>query len=276
MIRRIVLTLGVSLALFIGLQHPVNAAPSWAPAASAAIHPGVQTESNAGQCTSNFVFYDSSNVIYLGSAAHCTGTGGATETDGCDSGSLPLGTQIQVEGATRPGTLVYSSWLAMQAAGERDENTCAFNDFALIRLDPADFGRVNPSVPHWGGPTGINTSGAAVGSQVYSYGNSSLRGGVTTLSPKTGTVAEQVGDGWSYEVYTATPGIPGDSGSAFLDSAGRGLGVLVTLQVAPLPGSNGVSDISHILAYLSSHSSLNVTLANGTVSFNPSQVPVRL
>ncbi len=183
---------------------------------------------------------------------------------------------MEVEGATRPGTLVYSSWLAMQAADESDENACAFNDFGLIRLDPADFGRVNPSIPHWGGPTGINTTGAAVGSQVYSYGNSSLRGGVTTLSPKTGTVVEEVGDGWSHEVYTATPGIPGDSGSAFLDSSGRALGVLATLQIAPLAGSNGVSDISHILAYLSSHSSLNVTLATGTVAFNPSQLPVRL
>ncbi len=276
MVRRLVVALLVSLALFIGLQQPVSAAPSWAPAATAAIHPGVQTESDAGQCTSNFVFYDSSNAVYLGSAAHCTGTGAATDTDGCLAGSLPLGTQVQVQGATRPGTLVYSSWLAMQAAGESDENTCAFNDFGLIRLDPADFGRVNPSIPNWGGPNGINTSGAAAGSRVYSYGNSSLRAGVTTLSPKTGTVVEQIGEGWSYEVYTATPGIPGDSGSAFLDASGRALGVLATLQAAPFAGSNGVGDISHILGYMGTHSSVNVTLATGTVAFNSGQVPVRL
>ena len=276
MARRVILALALSLTFFVGLQQPVHAVPSWAPAGTASIHPGVQTESDAGQCTSNFVFYDSSNVVYIGSAAHCTGTGGATETDGCLAGSLPLGTQVQIQGATRPGTLVYSSWLAMQAAEESDENACAFNDFGLIRLDPADFGRVNPSVPHWGGPNGINTTGAAVGSRVHSYGNSGLRGGVTTLSPKTGTVVQELGDGWSHEVYTATPGIPGDSGSAFLDASGRALGVLATLQAAPLAGSNGVSDISHILGYMSAHSSLNVTLATGTVDFNGSQVPIRL
>ena len=33
---------------------------------------------------------------------------------------------------------------------------------------------------------GVNTSGTAAGDTVYSYGNSSLRGGVEALSPKQG------------------------------------------------------------------------------------------
>ena len=70
---------------------PASAAPTWAPASSAAIHPGVQTLTDGAQCTANFVFYDASNV-YLGQAAHCSGTGTATETNGCDSGSLPIET----------------------------------------------------------------------------------------------------------------------------------------------------------------------------------------
>jgi len=40
-------------------------APTWAPAASAPVHPGVQTFTNGAQSTANFVFYDSSNV-YIG------------------------------------------------------------------------------------------------------------------------------------------------------------------------------------------------------------------
>lgn len=60
---------------------PATAAPSWAPVSTAAIHPGVQTLTAGGQCTANFVFYDAANV-YLGQAAHCSGTGAATETDG--------------------------------------------------------------------------------------------------------------------------------------------------------------------------------------------------
>jgi hypothetical protein len=248
---------------------PAAAAPTWAPAATAPIHPGVQTVTGGAQCTANFVFFDASNTVYIGQAAHCSGTGGATETNGCDSGSLPIGTPVEVGGASQPGTMVYNSWLAMQAAGETNADTCAFNDLALIRLNPADFGKVNPSIPFWGGPTGIDTNGTAAGENVYSYGNSSLRGGVTQLSPKQGVSLGDDGNGWSHNVYTATPGIPGDSGSAFLNSAGAALGVLSTVQIAPLAGSNGVGDVSREINYMSSHSSLGVQLANGTEPFNP-------
>ena len=138
-----------------------SAAPSWAPAETATVHPGVQTYTAGGQCTANFVFTDATDV-YIGQAAHCSGTGGQTETNGCLAGSLPLGTQVEVDGATRPGTMVYNSWLTMQQVGETNQNACAYNDFALIKLDPADHGRVNPSIPFWGGPTGVGDATAAL------------------------------------------------------------------------------------------------------------------
>jgi hypothetical protein len=165
--------------------------------------------------------------------------------------------------------MVYNSWLAMQAAGETNADTCAYNDLALIRLNPADFSKVNPSIPFWGGPNGIDTNGTVSGENVYTYGNSSLRGGVTQLSPKQGVSIGDAGNGWSHDVYTATPGIPGDSGSAFLNSAGAALGVLSTVQIAPVAGSNGVGDVSREISYMNSHSSLGAQLANGTQPFNP-------
>jgi hypothetical protein len=246
-----------------------SAAPTWAPASTAAVHPGVQTFTDGGQCTANFVFYDSSGTEYIGQAAHCSGTGGNTATDGCTSGSLPTGTPVDVTGASKPGTMVYNSWLTMQSLRESDANTCAFNDLALVKLDPSDYGKVNPSIPFWGGPTGVGP--AASGDSVYTYGNSELRGGVTTLSPKQGKVIGVNGNGWSYDVYTATPGIPGDSGSAFLNSTGQALGILSTVQIAPLAGSNGVGDVGRELAYAQAHSGIaGLTLANGTEPFNPS------
>src|SRR3954463_6849089 len=80
-------------------------------AASAAITPGVQTVTGGGQCTANFIFRDGGGT-YVGQAAHCSGTGAATDPDGCDSGSLPIGPSVEVDGASRPGTMVYNSWLA--------------------------------------------------------------------------------------------------------------------------------------------------------------------
>jgi hypothetical protein len=259
----------LSLGLFGGLvvDHPVHAAPAWAPAATAPIHPGVQTRTPAGQCTANFVFYDATNV-YIGQAAHCSGTGTATDTDGCTSGSLPLGTKVTVGGASQPGTMVYNSWLTMQAAGEKDPDTCAFNDLALVQLDPADVGKVNPTVPKWGGPSGLARSTGAL-EQVFSYGNSSLRLGITQLSPKTGVSLGSMNGNWTQIVYTVTPGIPGDSGSGFMNSNGQAFGVLSTLNLAPFALGNGVGGLANELDYMHSHSSFTgVQLAPGTEPFH--------
>lgn len=243
---------------------PTVTAPAWAPAATATIHPGVQTFSESGQCTANFVFFDGVD-IYIGQAAHCTGTGAATETNGCETGVLPLGTPVEVGGATQLGTVAYNSWIAMQDANEGDLNTCVGNDFALVRLHPDDHSRVNPSVPFWGGPQNLDGS-APLLEVVYGYGNSGLRAGLEQLSPKVGTSTGDSNGGWTHNVYTVTPGVPGDSGSAYLGSSGGALGVLSTLSVT---GSNQVSDLSRALNYMRAHTSLDaVLLADGTESFS--------
>ena len=252
-----------SAALIIGAMG--LAAPVAVAAPSGPIHPGVQTFTAGGQCTANFVFSDPAGT-YIGQAAHCASTSAATSTNGCIATSQPINTPVTVTGASKPGTMVYSSWLTMQAKGETDANTCAYNDFALVKLDSADVGKVDPTVPGWGGPHGVG--GAAAGQTVYSYGNSSLRLGVTQLSPKTGLVVQVAGGGWSRSVYTVTPGIPGDSGSAFLNSSGQALGVLSTVAVLPLPLSNGVGDLGKELAYMRANSAFSgVNLVNGTRPF---------
>ncbi len=245
-------------------------ASAWAPAETAPVHPGVMTFTEGAQCTSNFIFQDGSSV-YIGQAAHCSGTGAATETNGCEAESLPIGTAVEVDGASRPGVLAYNSWITMQSNGENDEETCACNDFALVKLDPADVPNVNPSVPAFGGPTGMGAWGDT-GSTVYTYGNSSLRGGVAALSPKQGIVVQNSPGGWSHNVYTATTGIPGDSGSGFLNATGGAIGTLSTVQLAPLAGSNGVGDLPKELAYAKANGFSGVNLVQGTEPFNPNVV----
>ena len=97
------------------------------------------------------------------------------------------------------------------------------------------------------------------------------------LSPKLGLTSSTEGNGWTHVVNTVTPGIPGDSGSAFLDSEGRALGVLSTLGVG-VPGGvvNNVSDLSRALGYLHAHGTGSVAgaqLVLGTEAFNGSQLP---
>jgi hypothetical protein len=247
--------------------EPEGSAQDWADAGSATIHPGVQAFIGNAQCTTNFIFADETSV-FIGLAAHCASLGGATATDGCQASTRPTGTPVEIDGATRPGTMVYNSWETMGEVGETDPNACAFNDFALVEIDPADHGRVNPSVPHWGGPQGITTS-TSFGERVFTYGNSSLRFGVTVLSPKEGVSLGQSGDGWTHTVYTVTPGIPGDSGSPFLASDGSAFGVVSTLHILPTAGANGVTDVSRALDYLRTHAPgfAGVDLVDGTEPF---------
>jgi hypothetical protein len=252
------------VAVLVALAVAPAGASAWAPAATAPIHPGVQVFTNGAQCTANYIFTSGGNT-YIGQAAHCSGTGSSTDTNGCTSGSLPIGTPVDVTGANKPGTLAYNSWLTMQANGESDDETCQYNDLALVKLDPADVGNVNPSIPKWGGPTGVGTAAAL--DDVYSYGNSELRGGVTQLSPKRGKVVEVSPGGWSYTLYTLTPGIPGDSGSAFLNSTGQALGILSTVELAPLVAANGVGDVGKEIAYARAHGFSDLTLVNGTEPF---------
>jgi len=256
-----------------------GATPTYAPTGTATIHPGVMMYTAGAQCTANFVYTDGAGDTFVGYAAHCAGTGAETDTNGCTTRSLPLGTPVNFaeggnllsEGATvGTGTLAYSSWLTMQSTGEKDPNTCAYNDLALVKVAAADTSKVNPSVPFWGGPVGTDSSGTAAGDKVYSFGNSSLRAGIGLLSPKIGTSLgdDPANGGWSHPVYTVTPGIPGDSGSGFMDATGHALGVLSTLAVAPLPGSNGVGDLNKELAYAQATID-GLTLVPGTQPFAP-------
>src|SRR5690606_14713453 len=113
----------------------------WAPRASADITPGVQMYTDGAQCTGNFVFTDAASRVYVGYAAHCAGTGGQTDTNGCRTTSLPRGTKVTFrkqgsllgEGEkVGTGTLAYSSWATMQDVHEKNADACAYNDLALV------------------------------------------------------------------------------------------------------------------------------------------------
>ena len=95
----------------------------------------------------NFIYQDGSNV-YVGQAAHCSGTGAQTETNGCDSGSLPIGTPVEVD-RRQPARDAGLQLVAHRCRrwARPIPTPAPYNDLALVKLDPADVGKVNPSVP---------------------------------------------------------------------------------------------------------------------------------
>ena len=95
-------------------------------------------------------------------------------------------------------------------------------------------------------------------------------------SQKTGLSLGTTGNGWSHPTYTVSPGIPGDSGSALLGPNGQAAGVLSTLALAPLAGSNNYADLASAIAYMHSHGGPQATVANGTEPFDGSRLPLGL
>jgi hypothetical protein len=86
-------------------------------------------------------------------------------------------------------------------------------------------------------------------------------------------VVQNEGGGWSHVVITLTPGVPGDSGSGFFNGSGEAFGVLSTLQIAPLAGTNGVGDLGKELAYLRANTGFGaMQLVPGTEPFEANLV----
>jgi hypothetical protein len=91
------------------------------------------------------------------------------------------------------------------------------------------------------------------------------------LSPKQGIVVDRRGKGWRLLVETVTPGIPGDSGSGFIDAKGKAIGVLSTLNLAPEATTNGVGALRKEVRYMRRNSGLSsVRLVRGEKPFEPS------
>lgn len=230
----------------------------WAALGVATIRPGASIEQ--GSCTANFVFTSLDNsTVYLGTAAHCFSNDGATDTDGCVADVQKLGEKRDVQGAEHPAVLVYSSWVAMQAARETGD-ICNNNDFALMQLHPDDAAKVNPAMQSFGGPTGIASAGdLGLFDRVLSYGNSGSRPEDSALSPREGYVTLPAG-GCDARVVFPNAAIPGDSGSPVILADGRAMGVFVSIELAPLPGQGHVCVLDGLLAYAAT-AGFPVTLA---------------
>jgi len=257
----------------------VRRSPGWTPAARAQITPGIQTITvGGGQCTTNFVFTDARHRVYLGQAAHCAELEEGTHD--CRTPTRPLGTRVVfTTGATTydageriaDGRLVYSSWRTMRHLGVGQGALCSYNDFALVRVPRSARRLVNPSIPFWGGPTGLPSTGLSIGDRVYGYGHSSLREEGSTYSRQAAIAFSdrQASRGWAHTISSRSPGLPGDSGSAFVDEEGRAVGTLSTLSFGVVFVWNGLGDLSRELAYARRHSGIKgLRLEVGTVPFH--------
>ena len=269
----------IGLAVTAALLAPAVASAEpqrgFAPVEDAAIGPGVQVATPVGNgaelCTANFVYSDGS-AVYLGTAAHCMGTEDAgSSVDGCTEPVMDEGTRIAIrgrDGKEYAGTLAYDSWATMQANGEKDPAVCTENDLALIEIAPEDVARTSPTVPGVGGPTELDTDGTKDGEKVYSYQPNQVG-----VAPHKQGVSLGQPDPWTHVVATSPPGVPGDSGSGYVDAQGRAFGSLSSLM-APTT-TNGVADIAQALSYAAENGPVgDVSLVPGDRPFSPAALPL--
>jgi hypothetical protein len=176
--------------------------------------PGDELDVTDHICTLGFLVADSSG-LYFSTAGHCIHVN--------DTASNPTIGKFGV------GAFHY---LVPETGSESDGSPG--EDFALIRIDPADYAQVSPTVCGWGGPKGLYTDTPGSGG-VKHYGSGE---GMTVAGPTT-----QQRQGFNLlnnntAFYWTGAGVPGDSGSAVLSDDLRAVGVLTHLIVSP-PSDNG-------------------------------------
>jgi hypothetical protein len=176
------------------------------------VRPGAIVQSDAGQCTFNFLFVGSDGQRYMGTAGHCI------------LGESPIGGDVGEE-SWAPGNGPVARNAANQRIGEfayailQDPK-----DFALVRLDPGV--QASPQMCHFGGPTGTNTSQTSAAVVLQHFGNGV---GVGSVLPARSAVAIGMPD--PDHVFAHGAALPGDSGSGIISSDGRAVGVIVTVGV---------------------------------------------
>ena len=202
---------GLVAALAIAVAAPASASAKNDSSRCSDVHRG-------GQCTANFIFHGRAATPTSARLRTARAPAPPPTPTAATRARSRSGTPVEIDGATRPGTLAYSCWIAMQQAGETNADACAYNDFALVRIDPADVGRVSASVPGFGGPTGSAARARRRRRLLLRQLVAARRR--HPAQPEAGQGRTDAGNGWSRTVYTVTPGIPGDSGSGFLDAQG--------------------------------------------------------
>lgn len=169
------------------------------------IGPGSWIRMGESYCTGAFVLEDPTGALYLTTAAHCTSHEGQTAE--------------VLENAVVAGI---DAW---EPFGTVVERWPGWNlDAALIEIDPGMYDRVDPSVPGWGGPTGLFTESPSQDNPgVVHYG----WGWATWYEHNTRCREGDASHGWTDTTWWGESfGGGGDSGSGVLTATGEALGIL--------------------------------------------------
>ena len=212
------------------------------PERASGIRPGSQMfitflDGTTAGCTANFVWRDSIGDLYIGAAGHCflPGDKNASENarrdaefdeDVYDVGRLDVSvcadcTVGGATGLTFTGTTIALGDVAYARQNLPDGSEVG-HDFGLVRIPSGAEDAVDPSLPQFGGPSGVSKGAVPAGLPVNQYGAGVANGEVF---PTMGSNGVSEGDlGTSESWYAGIRASPGDSGSP-LQATEAGTGV---------------------------------------------------
>ena len=212
------------------------------PELATGVRPGSQMfitfpDGTTAGCTANFVWRDGGGDLYIGAAGHCflPSDRNASENarrDGenaedvydvsrldvsvCDDCTVGGATGLTFTGTTIGlGDVVY----ARQNLPDGSE---VGHDFGLVRIPSDAEDAVDPSLPQFGGPSGVSDGAVPAGLPVNQYGAGVANGEVFPTMGSNGVSEGDLGTPESW--YAAIRASPGDSGSP-LQATEAGTGV---------------------------------------------------
>lgn len=168
---------------------------------SEGIRPGAWINMGASYCTASFVVEDEFGRLYLTTSGHCTQSNG-------QRAEILHNTPIAGAAEWEEFGTVIARWPSGQ-------------DAALIRIDEDWYDRVNPSMPGWGGPTGVAKSPPT---DAYHYGWGWVTWQEHNTRCRTATTMSWGSSVWW--IQTETYGGGGDSGSGVMNAQGEAMGIL--------------------------------------------------
>lgn len=182
------------------------------------IRPGAQLIIQSSfLCTTNFLYEDDQFNLYIGTAGHCIRD--------------LAWTSLVIPGVGDIGDPVFSICC-------EPPNNGVGRDFALIKIDPALYGKVEPTMCHWGGPVKLgerSDGGTAAGNRLLvHYGWGFGYGQSAATRPR---MAFARSADWTPTGTLNFDGLVagGDSGSGIQTNYGAAAGV-ITHTVQPLAG----------------------------------------
>lgn len=202
-------------------------------------HLFIRRNGNTYACTANFV-WQSGGTQYLGAAGHCflASNKTATHGPGADASMSGVSVSVCVEQCYFGGqtgfiyTGVEVGLGSVAYARQHLGGNVAGYDFGVVAIPSSLASRVRPSMPVWGGPTGISPTDALPG-PVCHYGYGVVFGEAFPTQARTGSGFIYNERYWTGHLASAF----GDSGSSVV-ACGPGTG--------GLQGAGAVGLITHL------------------------------